>query len=194
MNRKHLLYQTHYPMNAARTSAAGKGRGVTVAVVFLLVAIGCFPPLQAAEPRTGNGWALRNLRAREEARDEMADLDLYHNCAVLTDLLAVEGEVPEQMGRLMPLEKVAAVATPSRGRLPLMTMDPWGKPYLYWAYVGGFVLISTGRDGKQQEPYAEWLASNPKSAAELWGALGCSEDPARDRGDDLIYLPMRKCP
>lgn len=194
MNRRQVLWQTRNPMNAALTSGASKGHGATVTVVLLLLSIGCVPPSQGADPRGGDDWALRNLREREKARVEMADLDLQHNHDVLWNLLAEEGVVPQQSGRLMPLEQAAILASPPGGRLPLVTMDPWGKPYLYWAYVGGFVLISTGRDGKQQAPYAEWLVSNPESAEELRRALGCNATPSRDRGDDLIYTPSGECP
>lgn len=141
----------------------------------------------------GDNSLSNNYKERWKARVEMADLDLYHNCAVLTDRLAGGGSVPETAAAVVPMDEWLKSISTTASQLQVVTLDPWGNPYLIWIGRGGFVLISTGRDGTSDLPYASLLKPSPETVERLRKTLQCKQSGYGGDGDDIVYTQAARC-
>jgi hypothetical protein len=80
------------------------------------------------------------------------------NVAVTLEVALVDGNVYPRAEngsihagrfRLTPLPNIAD-ALPPGSRIPML--DPWGRPYLYWSSGTQYLILSTGGDGRLDEP------------------------------------------
>ena len=130
---------------------------------------------------------------------EMRNVALTLELALVDDSVyprAEDGNVRVGRFALTPLPDIAD-ALPQGSRIPML--DPWGRPYLYWSSGTQYLVLSTGGDGRLDEPSAveTFLATavDPTAARGRVGAApvytSCVEDDLVLINAQLVQYPNR---
>jgi hypothetical protein len=103
---------------------------------------------------------------------------------------AEDGSVHAGRIALSPLPRIAD-ELPQGSRIP--ALDPWGYPYLYWSSGTQYVILSTGSDGRLDEPSAveTFLGAAGGRVAAAPVHTSCVEDDIVLVNAQLVQYPNR---
>ena len=111
-------------------------------------------------------------RIFERQKITMADM---RSIGTAIEEYAIDNNVyPDLTGGLAPLDALRSLVEPIYIRTLPMT-DAWGRPFLVWSKVNGYMIIGTGSDGLLDSAYDR--ADEPSSA---YGGGGAFTDPESD--------------